>query len=68
MGYPTMIYYTEADKELMWDRWQKGDTLHAIAKLFGRHHPSIQGILMRTGGIPRWRRRKWAPKDSADQE
>jgi IS30 family transposase len=35
----------------MWDRWQKGDTLHAIAKLFDRQHPSIQGILVRTGGI-----------------
>jgi IS30 family transposase len=45
------IYYTEADKALMWDRWQKGDTLHAIAKLFDRHHPSIQGILVETGGI-----------------
>ena len=22
MKYPTRIYYTEADKSLMWDRWQ----------------------------------------------
>ena len=26
MGYPTRIYYTEADKALMWDRWQKGES------------------------------------------
>ena len=26
MKYPTRIYYTEADKGLMWDRWQKGET------------------------------------------
>ena len=52
------IYYTEADKALMWDRWQKGDSLHEIACLFGRHHSSVRGILERTGGIrPPTRRR-----------
>jgi IS30 family transposase len=52
------IYYTEADKSLMWDRWQKGESLHSIARLFDRHHSSIQGVLARTGGIrPRQRRR-----------
>ena len=45
------IYYTESDKSLMWDRWQKGDSLNSIARLFGRHHSAIQGILARTGGI-----------------
>ena len=51
MKYPARIYYTEKDKTLMWDRWQKGESLHAIARLFGRSHSSIQGILARTGGI-----------------
>ena len=42
----------------MWDRWQKGDSLHAIARLFDRSHGSIAGMLSRTGGIrPRQRRR-----------
>jgi len=45
------IYYTEADKALMWDRWQKGDSLHKIAGLFGRNHSSIANVLSRTGGI-----------------
>ncbi len=45
------IYYTETDKSLMWDRWQKGESLHSIARLFDRHHSAIQGILARTGGI-----------------
>lgn len=27
MSYPTRIYYTEADKALMWDRSQKGKSL-----------------------------------------
>jgi len=45
------IYYTETDKSLMWDRWQKGESLNSIARLFDRHHSAIQGILSRTGGI-----------------
>ncbi|MDH3338226.1 MAG: IS30 family transposase [Gammaproteobacteria bacterium] len=51
MNYPKRIYYTEADKALMWDRWQRGESLHSIAQHFGRSHSSIQGILSRTGGI-----------------
>ena len=58
MQYPTRIYYTAADKSLMWDRWQKGESLHSIARHFGRSHSSIQGVLSRTGGIrPAQRRR-----------
>jgi len=58
MKYRKRIYYTEADKALMWDRWQKGESLGSIARHFGRSHSSIQGILSRTGGIrPPARRR-----------
>jgi IS30 family transposase len=45
------IYYTETDKALMWDRWEEGESLNSIARLFDRHHSAIQGILSRTGGI-----------------
>ena len=45
------IYYTEEQKAMMWDRWQKGETLGSIARLFDRHHPSIERILAETGGI-----------------
>ena len=45
------IYYTETDKALMWDRWEEGESLCSIARLFDRHHSAIQGILSRTGGI-----------------
>ena len=51
MKYRTRIYYSEEQKSLMWDRWQKGDSLHSIARLFDRSHGSIAGILSRTGGI-----------------
>ena len=51
MKYRTRIYYTDSQKALMWDRWQKGDSLHAIARLFDRSHSSVGGILSRSGGI-----------------
>ena len=52
------ICYTDGQKALMWERWGKGDTLHQIAALFDRHHPSIRGVLSASGGIrPRERHR-----------
>ena len=51
MGYRPRIYYTESQKALMWERWQKGDSLQQIAQLFDRNHTSVEGILVRTGGI-----------------
>lgn len=54
------IYYTESQRALMWERWQKGESLQQIAQLFDRNHSSIQGILAESGGIrpaPRQRSR-----------
>jgi len=51
MAYRTRIYYTATQKAEMWDRWQRGETLHAIARLFDRHHTSVRGIIAATGGI-----------------
>jgi len=58
MVYPTRIKYTAAQKAEIWERWQKGESLNSIARLFDRSHSSIQGILAVSGGIrPRERRR-----------
>ena len=51
MKYRTRTFYTEEQKALMWDRWEKGESLHTIASLFDRHHPSISRILSLAGGI-----------------
>ena len=54
------IHYTGSQKALMWERWQKGESLQQIAQLFDRNHSSIQPILAATGGIrpaPRCRSR-----------
>jgi IS30 family transposase len=69
MTCPTRIYYTAADKALMWDRWQQGESLHEIARHFGRSHASIRGILARTGGIrPRQRCRSRLALTLAERE
>jgi len=69
MKQQARIYYTEADKSLMWDRWQKGESLHSIAGHFGRRHSSVRGILARTGGIrPAQRRRARIALSLAERE
>lgn len=63
------IYYTESQKALMWDRWQKGESLQQIAQLFDRNHSSIQRILAETGGIrPAPRRRSRLALTLAERE
>jgi IS30 family transposase len=69
MAYRTRIYYTDAQKAEMWDRWQRGETLHSIARLFDRHHTSVRGILAATGGIrPPERRRSRLSLTLAERE
>lgn len=51
MKYRQRKHYTDDDKALMWDRWQKGETLGSIARLFGRYHSSIGRIISESGGI-----------------
>ena len=58
MAYRTRIKYTAAQRAEMWDRWQQGESLPSIARLFDRPHNSVRRILAATGGIrPRERRR-----------
>ena len=69
MKQRTRIYYTEEQKTLMWDRWQQGESLHSIARLFDRHHPSVSRILSITGGIrPPSRIRSKAALSLAERE
>jgi IS30 family transposase len=47
----TRIYYREKERKIIWDRWQKGDSLHDIARVFDRGHSSIQKVIYASGGI-----------------
>lgn len=32
------IYYNAEQRRLIWDRYQRGDSAHDIARLFDRYH------------------------------
>ncbi len=69
MKQRTRIYYTQEQRGLMWDRWERGDSISAIARLFDRGHSSIQRILAETGGIrPRERKRSRLALSLAERE
>jgi IS30 family transposase len=69
MARKPRINYTETDKALMWDRWQKGESLEKIAQLFDRSHGSVATILRRTGGIrPPKRTRSRRTLSTAERE
>jgi hypothetical protein len=42
----------------MWERWCKGDSLHAIARLLNASHTSVRRNLLVTGGIRPARRHR----------
>ncbi|WP_445145061.1 IS30 family transposase [Dyella sp. Tek66A03] len=69
MAQRPRIHYTDTQKALMWDRWQRGESLHEIAKLFDRHHSAVRRILAETGGIrPLPRRRAERALTLAERE
>jgi len=69
MQYRTRIQYTESQKAEMWDRWQRGESLHQIAQLFDRYHTSVRGIIAASGGIrPPSRRRAASALSLAERE
>ena len=45
------INYSASQRALMWDRWQRGESLKSIGRLFDRGSGSIYGVLSVTGGI-----------------
>jgi len=60
MVYRTRIKYTAAQKADIWERWQRGESLTSIGRLFERPSSSIFNMLSPTGGIrppPRQRSR-----------
>ena len=58
MAYRRRIYFTEKQKAEIWDRWQRGESMSSIGRLFDRNSSSISPLLARTGGIrPPERRR-----------
>ena len=44
-------WYTASEKSDMWDRWQRGESLNAIARAFETSHSAISKNFVRYGGI-----------------
>lgn len=42
---------TEAEKTMLWNRWQQGNSLHAIARLLDTTHTSVRCHLVAAGGM-----------------
>jgi IS30 family transposase len=60
MVYRTRIKYTAAQRAEIWDRWQHGESLNSIGRLFDRPSSSVFNMLAPSGGIrppPRQRSR-----------
>jgi IS30 family transposase len=69
MGYRRRIYFTEKQKAEIWDRWQRGESMSSIGRLFDRGSSSIYPLLARTGGIrPSERRRSRLALTLAERE
>ncbi len=45
------IYFTAKQKNEIWDRWQRGESMSSIGRGFDRDSSSIYPLLSRTGGI-----------------
>lgn len=69
MAYRTRINYSPQQKAEIWDRWQRGEPLSSIGRLFGRESSSVFGILSPTGGIrPSPRKRSHLALNLAERE
>jgi len=58
MARRSRTYFTDKQKSDIWDRWERGESMSSIGRLFERNSSSIYPLLSRTGGIrPSERRR-----------
>ena len=51
MSYRRRIYFTSDQKSKIWDRWQRGESMSSIGRVFDRGSSSIYPLLSRMGGI-----------------
>ncbi len=51
MTYRKRVFFTEKQKSEIWDRWQRGESMSSIGRVFDRGSSSIYPLLERAGGI-----------------
>ena len=51
MKHRTRIYFNAEQRADIWDRWQRGESMRSIGRLFERESSSIYSLLQPSGGI-----------------
>lgn len=51
MTYRRRIYYSTAQRAEIWDRWQRGESMSSIGRVFDRQSSSVFSVISPTGGI-----------------
>lgn len=51
MKYRRRIYYSAAQRAEIWDRWQRGESMSSIGRVFDRQSSSVFSVISPTGGI-----------------
>jgi IS30 family transposase len=51
MKYRRRIYYSTEQRAEIWDRWQRGESMRSIGRVFDRQSSSVFSVISPTGGI-----------------
>ena len=51
MKYRRRIYYNAVQRAEIWDRWQRGESMSSIGRVFDRQSSSVFSVISPTGGI-----------------
>ena len=51
MKYRRRIYYSAEQRAEIWDRWQRGEPMSSIGRVFDRQSSSVFSVISPTGGI-----------------
>jgi len=51
MKHRTRLYFNAEQRADIWERWQRGESMSSIGRLFERESSSIYSILQPSGGI-----------------
>jgi hypothetical protein len=51
MKYRRRIYYSAEQRAEIWDRWQRGESVRSIGRVFDRQSSSVFSVISPTGGI-----------------
>ena len=70
MKYRRRIHYSAAQRAEIWDRWQRGESMSLIGRVFDRQSSSVFSVISPTGGIrpPEQRRSRQALSLSEREE